>query len=120
MRQNQKCTEKSIYLLDTRMIFYSEHGTLIWIVIESMQPRTKLVHLGLGRENTDRSPRWNQTKIEPIRKTITYIVANNFQVYKIPPSISLLGYVDMGYDEKNSIIIVIIVTLTPKRQEPRF
>merc|ERR1719402_1555304 len=86
------------------MVFYSEHGTLIWIVIESMQPHTKLVHLGLSRENTDRSPRWNQTKIEPIRKTITYIVANNFQVYKIPPSISLLGYVDMGYDEKNSII----------------
>ena len=120
MRQNQKCTEKSIYFLDTRMVFYSEHGTLIWIVIESMQPRTKLVHLGLGRENTDRSPRQNQTKIEPIRKAITYIVASNFRVYKIPPSISLLGYVDMGYDEKNSIIIVIIVTLTPKRQEPRF
>jgi len=33
MSKNQKCTDESIYLLDTRMVFYSEHGTLIWIVV---------------------------------------------------------------------------------------
>jgi len=34
MSKNQKCTDESIYLLDThRMVFYSELGTLIWIVV---------------------------------------------------------------------------------------